>query len=179
MNRKKLNTKDLCMIGVFTAVIVIMAQIQIPMPFGVPFTMQTFALILTGLVLGSKKGTIAAVIYVLLGIIGVPVFAGFAGGFQIIASPVGGFILSFPLLTLAAGLAKEIRNNSKIFYILYLILGLILNYLCGIAIFCIITKASVLVGFTSCVLPFIIPDILKAILAVTLSTAFQKRLSFL
>lgn len=176
MNRKKLTTQDVCMIGLSTAVIAIMAQIQIPLPFGVPFTMQTFALLLTGFILGSRKGTIATIIYVFLGAIGVPVFAGFAGGFQMITGPLGGFILSFPLLTFAAGLAKEIRNSSKIFYILYLVSGLTINYICGIAVFCIVTKSSILVGFTACVLPFIVTDILKTILAVALSNALLKRL---
>ena len=79
MQKTNFKTLDLCMIGVVTAVIVIMAQISIPMPLGVPMTMQTFAITLAGVILGSKKGAVASLIYVLLGAVGVPVFANFSG----------------------------------------------------------------------------------------------------
>ena len=82
MQKTNFKTLDLCMIGVVTAVIVIMAQISIPMPLGVPMTMQTFAITLAGIILGSKKGAVASLIYVLLGAVGVPVFANFSGGYQ-------------------------------------------------------------------------------------------------
>lgn len=176
MTKTKLNTTDLCMIGLLTAVIVIMAQIQMPMPSGVPVTMQTFAILLTGIILGPKKGLIAALIYVLLGAVGVPVFTGFKGGLQSIAGPTGGFILSFPLMAFFAGLAGNNRSHSKILYILYLALAFITNYTLGIIVFCLVTKATVLVGFTTCVLPFIAADILKAVLAAALGIALQKRL---
>ena len=78
MQKTNFKTLDLCMIGVVTAVIVIMAQISIPMPLGVPMTMQTFAITLAGIILGSKKGAVASLIYVLLGAVGVPVFANLA-----------------------------------------------------------------------------------------------------
>ncbi|MFQ7355325.1 MAG: biotin transporter BioY [Coprococcus phoceensis] len=65
MQKTNFKTLDLCMIGVVTAVIVIMAQISIPMPLGVPMTMQTFAITLAGIILGSKKGAVASLIYVL------------------------------------------------------------------------------------------------------------------
>ena len=84
MQKTNFKTLDLCMIGVVTAVIVIMAQISIPMPLGVPMTMQTFAITLAGIILGSKKGAVASLIYVLLGAVGVPVFANFSGGYQLL-----------------------------------------------------------------------------------------------
>ena len=113
MKKQSLHIRDLCIIGLFTAVIVIMAQIVIPMPFGVPFTMQTFAITLAGIVLGSKNGAIASIIYVMLGAIGLPVFANFTGGWQSIAGPTGGFILSFPILAYLTGLGMELRSKWK------------------------------------------------------------------
>ena len=89
MQKTNFKTLDLCMIGVVTAVIVIMAQISIPMPLGVPMTMQTFAITLAGIILGSKKGAVASLIYVLLGAVGVPVFANFSGGYQLLVGPTG------------------------------------------------------------------------------------------
>ena len=76
MNRQSTGIKDIIYIAVFTAIIAVLAQISIPMPGGVPMTMQTFAVPLAGIVLGAKRGTISTLIYVLLGFIGVPVFAG-------------------------------------------------------------------------------------------------------
>ena len=72
--------RDLVYIAVFTAIIAVLAQISIPMPGGVPMTLQTFAVPLAGLVLGTKRGTLSALLYVLLGTLGVPVFAGLSGG---------------------------------------------------------------------------------------------------
>ncbi len=72
--------RDICYIALFTALIAVLAQISIPLPGGVPLTLQTFAVPLAGLVLGSKRGTIATAVYVLLGAVGVPVFAGFSVG---------------------------------------------------------------------------------------------------
>ena len=104
MQKTNFKTLDLCMIGVVTAVIVIMAQISIPMPLGVPMTMQTFAITLAGIILGSKKGAVASLIYVLLGAVGVPVFANFSGGYQLLVGPTGGFIISFPIMAFIIGL---------------------------------------------------------------------------
>ena len=107
MQKTNFKTLDLCMIGVVTAVIVIMAQISIPMPLGVPMTMQTFAITLAGIILGSKKGAVASLIYVLLGAVGVPVFANFSGGYQLLVGPTGGFIISFPIMAFIIGLGVE------------------------------------------------------------------------
>ena len=97
--KKIWNVRDLCQISVFVALTAIMAQISIPMPFGMYMTMQTFAVSLGGMVLGAKRGATAVFVYLLLGAVGVPVFASFRGGLQQLGSPPGGFLRSFPLMT--------------------------------------------------------------------------------
>ena len=169
--------QDLCMIGVLTAVIVIMTQIAIPMPFGVPMTMQTFAITLAGIILGSKKGAYASLIYVLLGAIGLPVFSNFTGGYQSLIGPVGGFILSFPLMAFFIGLGIEKQKRGKVFFPLFLLLGTTLNLLFGMIVFCIVTHSNYLVGLTTCVLPFIPTAILKSVLASLLGCNIRKHLS--
>ena len=77
---KKTNTKTIVMIGMFAAVLAVLSQISIPMPSGVPVTLQTFAVALTGFILGWKYGAISVGIYILLGTVGVPVFSNFSGG---------------------------------------------------------------------------------------------------
>ena len=152
---------DLCLISIFTAIITVMAQLSIPMPYGVPMTLQTFAILLAGVVLGAKKGTIATLVYVLLGIIGVPVFAGFNGGIGIVLGYTGGFIMSFPIMALTAGVGAS--KNNKWWLWGGLVAGVIINYICGVVYFSFHTSNDLIVSFTTCVLLFIPTDAVKII----------------
>ena len=78
-----MKTKDLVICGLFASITSVLAQIAIPFPGGVPLTLQTLAMSLTGIILGSKRGFIAQGLYVILGAIGMPIFANFTGGLQI------------------------------------------------------------------------------------------------
>ncbi len=176
MKKQFLHIRDLCMIGLFTAVIAIMAQIVIPMPFGVPFTMQTFAITLAGIVLGSKNGAIASIIYVMLGAVGLPVFANFTGGWQSIVGPTGGFILSFPLMAYIIGCGMELRSTWKGFSIVALVLGTCLNLFFGALMFSTITNNPLAAGIATCVAPFIPATLIKAFLAYVLGFNIRRRL---
>ena len=176
MKNNSLHIRDLCMIGLFTAVIAIMAQIVIPMPFGVPVTMQTFAIILAGMILGPKNGALASIIYVMLGAIGLPVFANLTGGWQSIAGPTGGFILSFPLMAYIIGLGTDMRKRWKGFSALAVLAGTLLNLLCGTAMFCLVSGSTFLIGISTCVLPFLLPSIIKGVLAHILGLNVKRRL---
>ena len=79
----RLSVTDVCYIAIMAAVTAVLAQIAIPMPMGVPMTMQTFAVTLCGILLGSRKGAVSMVIYLLIGTAGVPVFSAFTGGVQV------------------------------------------------------------------------------------------------
>lgn len=158
-----------------TAITVVLAQISIPMPLGVPMTMQTFAVTLAGIVLGAKRGAISMIIYVLLGAIGVPVLANFSGGFQHLIGPTGGFLLSFPIMAYLIGIGTKMRRQKGMF-LLFLILGTAANYAIGVLMFCILMKASIWTGITACVLPFIPTAIIKAAVASILGLKLQVRL---
>ena len=80
MSAERLNVRDMTVMAVFAAALAVMSQISIPMPSGVPITLQTFALALIGYSLGAKRGAMAVLVYLLLGAVGVPVFANFHGG---------------------------------------------------------------------------------------------------
>lgn len=176
MKHSKLNIQELCMTGLFTAILVILAQFSIPMPFGVPMTMQTFAVMIAGIVLGPKNGALSTLIYMLLGAIGLPVFSNFSGGWQVLIGPTSGFILTFPLMAYIIGLGTKWSSRYKWGYPLALILGNLVNFLGGIAMFCLLTKSSFLVGLTTCALPFIPVTILKTILASILGRDIRRRL---
>ena len=176
MQTSKISVQDICSIALCTAVIAIMAQISIPMPLSVPMTMQTFAITLAAVVLGSKKGGISTLIYVLMGAVGIPVYAGFAGGFQHIAGPTGGFIISFPVMAFIIGLGVDKFRNVKGGFLICLILGTLINYVIGVLMFCLLTQSPVSVGISACVLPFIPTAIIKAALASILGLKIRERL---
>jgi biotin transport system substrate-specific component len=155
----KLDTRDICMTGIFTAIMAVMAQISVPMPLGVPMTMQTFAIMLSGVMLGAKGGFFSTLAYVLLGAAGVPVFANFTGGMGIILGPTGGFIVSFPIFALLIGWGADKGRNEAI---AGLIAGHIVNYAVGTVCFSLSTGKGLDVAFAACVLPFIPTAILKA-----------------
>lgn len=175
MTQKKLSTQELCMTGLITAVIAVTAQIIIPMPLGVPMTLQTFGVTLAGILLGAKKGFLSAFIYLLVGAVGVPVFAGFTGGLQSLTGPTGGFLLSFPLMAYVIGLGADYRHAFKGAFLTALIGGTILNYVVGLLMFCVLTNSPVAAGFYACVLPFIPTAILKAVLASVLGLRIRSR----
>ena len=167
--KSKLSIQQLCYVGLFTAVIVIMAQISIPMPLGVPIT-------LAAVVLGAKLSTISCTVYLLLGAIGVPVLAGFTGGLGKFVGPTGGFLISFPLMAFLIGLGVDHRKAFKGAFVLSLIAGTLINYVVGVAMYCLLTHNTVAAGFTACVLPFIPTAIIKAVLASVLGFAIRKRI---
>ena len=100
----KINVRDFCYISAFTAIIAVMAQISIPLPAGVPLTLQTLAVPLAGIVLGAKRGCVSTLLYVLLAAVGVPVLANMTGGIGYVFGITGGFIISFPVMALLSGL---------------------------------------------------------------------------
>ena len=139
--------KETCYAGLFAAVIAIMAQISIPMPGGVPMTMQTFAVTLAAIVLGAKLSTVSTVIYLILGAAGVPVLAGFTGGLAKFVGPTGGFLISFPLMAFVIGWGVEHRKVFPGAFVVALVAGTVLNYVVGVAMFCALTQSTLAAGF--------------------------------
>ncbi|MGL5692854.1 MAG: biotin transporter BioY [Peptostreptococcaceae bacterium] len=173
----KLNTKEIVMSGLFAAITAVLSQISIPLPFTtVPLTMQVFAIALCGVILGSKKGVIAISVYLLLGAIGMPVFANMSGGLGVLVGPTGGFLLGCPLMAFIIGKGSE-KSLSISNIILHMILGLIILYITGIIMFSAVTKMGIYKSIVACVLPFIGVDLIKIGLATTIGIAVKKRVS--
>jgi len=178
----RIKIRDVCFIAVFTAIIAVCAQLGIPAIGGVPFTLQTFAIPLAGIILGAKRGAVSAAVYVLLGVTGVPVFSGFRGGFGVVFGATGGFILTFPLFALCAGIFSDIsaNKNPPLRYFLVaagVIFGAAINYLGGMLMFNIITSRSLYEAFVVCVLPYVPLDIIKFILAGGIGVSVKKILA--
>ena len=166
--------RDFCFVGIFTAIIAVCAQISIPMPVGVPMTMQTFAIPLAGIVLGKKNGTLSTALYILLGLMGAPVFAGFTGGLGVIFGRTGGFILSFPLMAFTAAIGAEKDHDLWLLY--WLIVGVVINFLCGLLMYSFVTSAGLMLSFSSAVAPFIPTAIVKIVMVAAIGTRVKMAL---
>jgi biotin transport system substrate-specific component len=171
-----MKTRELCQIAVFAAVICVCSPLSIPMPGDVPITLQAWVISLAGLVLGAKKGTIATLIYVLIGACGLPVFSGFLGGIGIIAGPRGGFILSFPVVALLAGLGEQ--KGGIVWTLLGLTAGTVFNLAAGLFWFEWFMGYGLAVSFGYAVAPFILISIIRTavlpLIGKTLKTALRK-----
>lgn len=154
-------------IAIFSAIMVICSWTSIPSP--IPFTLQTMGVVLNLGLLGGKLGTATIGIYLLLGSIGLPVFSSFGAGFGHLLGATGGFNLGFIFMALIIWLGTAKTFSYKRLFI-FSIIGLISLYIFGTAWYCYIymEKASFLSAFLICVLPFIVPDIIKIILGVIL-----------
>ena len=109
-SKSKSNVLSLVYMAMFVAIITVCAQIQIPMT--VPFTLQTLGIFMAAAMLGWKRGLISVAVYVLLGAIGVPVFAGFSGGIGVLGGPTGGYIIGFLFTALIVGLMTDFLGRK-------------------------------------------------------------------
>ena len=175
MELKKNSVRDLCYIGMFTAITAVCAQISVPLPGGVPFTLQTWAISLAGVVLGPKKGAISAVVYVLLGAVGAPVFANFTGGIGVFTRPTGGFILSFPILALLAGIGANSKHTAWL--VAGLVAGTIVNWFAGMVYFGFILSTNLQAAFAAAVLPFIPSAVIRIIFVTIIGKSIKIALS--
>ena len=107
--KQRISTKDMVLIPLFTALIAVGAFIKIPMPT-CPLTLQWFFVMCAGILLGSRKGALSAFIYVLLGLIGIPIFTG-GGGFWYVFQPTFGYFIGFILCAFMIGLMVEKKVN--------------------------------------------------------------------
>ena len=171
-----MKAKDLGYIAVSAAILTVSAWIAVPIG-SIPITLQTAALFLIAGVLGWKRATLATLAYLLLGMIGVPVFAGFMGGISVIFSPTGGYLLGFFAISLIVGVIAE-KNGEKFFIrlIVAMYLGLLLCYTIGTAWFMLFIGENMgfIAAITLCVLPYLPFDVVKMILSVFLIVRVKK-----
>ena len=174
--KEQSKTQDLVYISIFAVLIAICSWISIPA--SVPFTLQTMGVFLAVGILGGRRGTLAVLVYILLGAVGVPVFAGFTGGIGILVGNTGGYIIGFLLSALVMWGMEKLFGRSKVMLGLSMVLGLLACYAVGTAWFMVIyARSAGAIGLGTvlgwCVIPFIIPDIIKIAIALLLT----KRLS--
>ena len=176
-----MDTKRMTNIAMMACVITICSWITVP--YTVPFTMQTFAVFCALLLLGGRDGTLAIALYVLLGCVGVPVFSGFQGGIGHVLGPTGGYIIGFIFTALCYFAFEQLTEKHKKLRLPVLTLGLFLCYVIGTIWFRTVfgmrgTEYSVWAVISICVLPYIIPDMLKLLLALQICKRVKKAIDF-
>lgn len=174
---KGFQTKDLAYVAVCAVLMAVCSWISIPA--AVPFTLQTFAVFCSLGFLGGRRGTAAILVYLLLGALGVPVFAGFSGGIGILFGATGGYLLGFILMGLVYWLGEQLSRGVRGVRIVSMILGLLLCYAFGTAWFMFVyarQSGAIALGtaLAWCVIPFLLPDLVKLALALQLSGRLRK-----
>lgn len=166
--KNRITIRDIAYIGMFVALITVCSWISLP--FAVPFTLQTFAIFAAVIMLGGLRSTIAVLVYLLLGAVGVPVFAGFKGGIAGLLGTTGGYLIGFLFTTIIAGVLMHFLGKKLWVEILGLVLGLLVCYAFGTGWFIYVytdTKGAIdlMTALKWCVIPFLIPDAVKMALA--------------
>ncbi|MEE3460676.1 MAG: biotin transporter BioY [Lachnospiraceae bacterium] len=178
----KSNTKNLVLCAICAALICVLAPVSIPMPGGVPISLATFAVMLAGLLLGAGYGTVSALIYLVLGAVGVPVFAGWTAGIGKLAGPTGGYLVGYLALTSVIGaiyfsFGRNKKGSMKIVLMAAaMIAGTVVLYVFGTAWFVIATHTPLVTALGYCVLPFLIGDAIKMIVLMIIVPAIEHAL---
>lgn len=129
MTATRSKTYDIVYIGVFAVIMAICSWISIPTT--VPFTLQTFGVFIAVGVLGGKRGSLAVLVFIILGAIGVPVFSGMTGGVGILLGSTGGYIIGFLFSALVMWAMEKLPVKNAFTQILSMILGLVVCYAFG------------------------------------------------
>lgn len=164
------NIKALTFISLCVATLSVISQLAIPTG-AVPLTLQVFVVALIGYFLKAKNGTLAVLVYILLGVVGVPVFAGFQGGLGVLLGYTGGFIFGYIPFVLLCGVGK-----SKWQKILFGICGLLLCHAVGVLQYMVLSHLGIWAAFIAVSLPFILKDIILVVCALAVSEIMEKRI---
>lgn len=174
--KDKLSIRELTLVGMGAALMAVFSQISIPLPIGVPLTLQAFAVVIIAIVLEQKLATLALFIFTLVGSIGVPVFANFNGGIRVVIGPTGGYIIGFILMGFMIGAAAKSHKKWIIFTSVYV--GLLVDYIVGVAQLALVAELSLAEALAGGMYPFIIKDLiavgLGAVIALQIKRSVKK-----
>lgn len=170
----KLNTKNLVIISLLSSILCILSPFTINISI-IPFSISTLLIMIYSIVFDIHISFFSVLIYIFLGLVGLPVFSGGTGGVQKILSPSGGFIIGYIFLCL---IIAVLYDDKYIFFIKYFILlfANVTMYFIGCVHFMYMTSSNINTAIMTCVIPFIVTDNLKIILAILLSHRIQQRI---
>lgn len=160
--------------GVFAALLAVLSQISIPLPTGIPVTLQTFAVALCGFALGPGLGAAAVGVYLALGAVGIPVFAGFSGGVGSFVGMTGGYLWAFLPLAFLCGLGARQKNRALALTVGFL--GLVVCHLCGSFQFALVSAVSPWNAFLLASAPYLLKDAASLVVAYLAAAAILRSL---
>lgn len=163
-----MKTKNLVLCALCTAITCILAPVSIPIGV-VPVSLATFAVMMSGIILGAKWGMLSQLVYLLLGAAGLPVFSSYSGGISKLAGPTGGYLVGYLALSFICGFVYHRFGKGKPMFKKYfamitsMIIGTAVLYAFGTVWFCLITHTGFVAALATCVVPFLIGDGIKIV----------------
>lgn len=174
-DNKTLSIKNIAIIGVITAVICVLGPLSIQIGV-VPISFTNLAIYLGLYILGMKKGAISYCVYLLLGLVGVPVFSAFTAGPQKLFGPTGGYLIGFIPLAVIAGIFIEKSGRKFLFSMVGMILGTAVCYVFGTAWLAFQAHYTFAQALAAGVTPFIVGDLIKMVLVALVAPQLYKAL---
>ncbi len=180
--KKKATAHDTVMTAMMTSLIAVCSWISIPS--AVPFTLQTFAVFCSVSLIGGRRSLLAILSYLLIGAVGVPVFAGFTGGISRLFDSTGGYMIGFIFTALIYWASEKLPVRNTIISVSAMLIGLAAMYISGTVWFILIyigeSKAITLAqSLKWCIVPFIIPDIIKLTLSLMITKRLRKHITLI
>ena len=178
---RSFKAKQLTVTALFAAIICVAAPVSIPGP-AIPLSLATLAVMIAGALLGPVRSSAAVSLYLVIGSVGIPVFAGFKGGFAVLAGPTGGYLAGYIALAFICGMCRIIparsTTGSASILTALCVLGTIVLYTLGTIWYCIISGSTPASALIICVVPFLPGDALKIALCVTFVVTIRRRFRF-
>ena len=174
MNRKR-KTETLTKTALCVAIMCVSSFFIIPLPFTpIVISLHTIVVNIIGLILKPKEAGLSILIYLCMGLIGLPVFSGGTAGPGKLFGPTGGFYFGFLIAVIAISLLRGKKNSMKRYCVVSILVGIPIQHLCAVIGMCIYNEWNVLAAFTTVSLPFIIGDIIKCLMASMVGVALNK-----
>ncbi len=176
---RRLTVREMTLVAVFPAMMAATAGISIPLGSLPPVSLQTIFVFIAALLLGARLGSLSMIVYVVMGIIGLPVFSNFRGGFDVISGPSGGFIIGFIFSAYFIGFMKNINFlNKKTWYIfVVLVLGNTLIYMFGASYKAYLANTSFLFELAT-FSPYLLSDLLKILVVLYVYTRIRPHFTY-
>ena len=170
----KLKVKDMTFIALFAALMCVISPFSLPIG-PVPISLATLVVYIVASFLDYKRAPVVVLVYILIGICGLPVFSSFSGGIGKIIEPTGGYIIGYFFLAIIESILITIFRKKKWVYPLAMIAGTLVLYIFGTAWFMVLTEYSFTKAMMACVIPFLPGDALKIIIATSLSITLREK----
>lgn len=173
--QKKSAIYHMTVCALMAAVMCVLGPLSIPIG-AVPISFTNLVICLTACLLGWKWGSVSVIVYVLLGMVGLPVFSAYSGGLAKLAGPTGGYIIGYVFITLIGGIFIQKFHSKYGWTILGLVLGVAVTYAFGTAWFVIQMECTLWYALTVCVFPFIVVDLIKIVVATFVGGTVRRQL---